>query len=270
MFLRNHLKAGFAFNQNHVTVGELRGPEGELTSVDANRRHVEMFLQHDTEGGARIKGSFYANTKTAGLGFQWNNPGLRWTTEIQVHYRRPFWEFIESIVDAGTRDRLEASREQRLTSKLNGWIIGALNRYRLDGGDHVASSGSLNAGLDYVLAKKPLLGLQYGFDGEYRSTIETRRDPSGIPYFPIPLYSREVHSLNLHLGADIGRRLHAEGFGGYSKDRLGGSGPLFGANAFYHLSQAFDLKLDFERRLNSVNTGEVVYQLFGQLIWKKR
>ncbi len=271
MFLRNYLRIGFEFTQNRVALEELRQQGGELGSYrTGDRQKAEIFMQHDTEGGVRIRGSLYINDRTAGAGFRWNKPDLRGATTVQIDYGRPYWEFVESILDGGTRDRIEASREHRLTSKLNGWIIGAYNRYRLNGNEHVASSAGFNAGLDYLLAKKPLSGLQYGFDGEYRSYIETRRDSSGAGYFPIPLYNREVHSLNLHFGTDVGQRMQTEGFVGFSKDRLGGSGPFYGATVFYHLSTEFGLKLDFERRLNSVNTGEVVYQLFGKLIWKKR
>jgi hypothetical protein len=68
----------------------------------------------------------------------------------------------------------------------------------------------------------------------------------------------------------INHYLRTGGFAGFALDRLGGSGPVFGLNLNCTLSSRLELQLDFERRLNSVNTGEVMNLLSGHLIWKKR
>jgi hypothetical protein len=49
-----------------------------------------------------------------------------------------------------------------------------------------------------------------------------------------------------------------DGFSGFAFDRLGGRGPFYGGRARLQLRGGFEAHAWFERRLNSVATGQVV------------
>jgi hypothetical protein len=87
-------------------------------------------------------------------------------------------------------------------------------------------------------------------------------------FYPIPLVSREVHAPGVSLFRRLGRSLRADCFAGFAVDRLSGSGPFLEARLSGELGRGFEGGIAFERRLNSVNTGEVVHRLSARLTWK--
>jgi hypothetical protein len=150
----------------------------------------------------------------------------------------------------------------------NGWIQAALNGYGLGSLGKTAGSAGVSGGLNYLLAKVPSLTLQYGFDGEYRTSIRFLVDPGGVPFAPIPLVSREVHALDLAAGYSLPRGFRVDGFAGFAVDRLGGTGPYLGLKIVGEVSKRLEVQGDYERRLDSVNTGSVVDRMTGRLLWK--
>jgi hypothetical protein len=49
---------------------------------------------------------------------------------------------------------------------------------------------------------------------------------------------------------------------------LGGNGPFMGLRLTYDRLSDFSAQLWFDRRLNTVNTGETVNRLGGRLMWR--
>ncbi|MBM3788730.1 MAG: tetratricopeptide repeat protein, partial [Acidobacteria bacterium] len=266
---RDHLRAGFALEHNTVSAGRVLRPDGRHGDFSGGRGRGEMYLQHEAEGGSAVRGALLAGYRSAGFGLTYSRPDIRGLIRVRIDVRRSFWEFIETIVDGGTRDRVEVAREHRFIPRLQGWAAAAWNRYSIGSASYAAAAGSLSGGLDYLVMKEPELRLQYGFDGEYGSDGSAAASPEH-PRYSLPLHSREVHLLNLYAAGSVAENVRAEGFAGFAKDRLGGSGPFLGANVTMMLPAGLNLRVDFERRLNSVNTGEVVHQIAGQLIWAKR
>jgi len=264
----NYLRTGIAYDHNQVQTGTMRRANGEVGDYDGSRHRAEVYLQHHLERGAQITGSLFLDDLNRGFGIAVANPDLKGQSRLVVDYHRPYWEFVEGLVGGGVRDKIEAYREQKLAQRLNGWLAGTLNRYGLEGNSSAAQSMGFNGGLNYLVAKKPIVILQYGFDGEYRTAIQSRTDSSGALYYPIPLVSREVHTADVAVSSTITRTVRIDGFAGYAVDRFGGNGPYLGMRVTASLSKALEAQVDFDRRLNSINTGEVVNRLTGRLIWK--
>jgi hypothetical protein len=282
------LRAGIAADEDFVETGRIRRADGGLGRFDGVRRRAEMYLQQNFEDGTQLSGSFFLDRRNRGAGLGVSRGDTAGSTRVAAEYRRPYWEFVEGLVDGGFRDRLEAYREQRISRRLSGWVQGAVNRYGLDtrqsaGLDthesdpaesnpgtrsRMASSAGISGGLTCVLSNRPNLALQYGFDGEYRRSIHSRLSLEGELYSPIPLVSREVHAFDIAMGGTLHRSLRMDGFAGFALDRLGGTGPYLGMRFVGSLSRSIDAEADFERRLSSVNTGSVVNRLTGRVVWK--
>lgn len=146
--------------------------------------------------------------------------------EVQV----PQWGYVEGLVDGGARDALRATYRRELTpetSLLLG-LGGAL--YSLDG--HAWSGGTLLAqGL--LTHLMPLdggttLALDYGIDGEYVGFRDTAHDPNGDPFKPVPVVTRETHSLTATLTNVITRGVLGAVYAGYSLNRYGERGLQYG------------------------------------------
>ena len=196
-------------------------------------------------------------------------PDTRGQTSFRIDFQRPYWEYIEGVLDGGVRDRLEIRRQHRLVPRLTGSIAASLNRYGVEDDSGVAKSLALEGNLSYfVLKSKPSLEVQYFFDGESRRSIDVRTDAGGVPFSPIPLVSREVHAFEAVSNNDLTRRLRAQGFTGFAWDRLGGSGPFFGGRLTFQMPRNLDAEVWFDRRLFFVNTDEKINRVGGYIAWR--
>src|SRR6185436_12396495 len=75
-----------------------------------------------------------------------------------------------------------------------GW--GGWNRYGLERLLHGATSAGGTAGVNWNFREAwPGVLATYGFDGEYRLTLAQRTGPDGRMFAPLPLLSREVHTV---------------------------------------------------------------------------
>jgi tetratricopeptide (TPR) repeat protein len=266
--LGDTVQISFAGDQDYVVTGAVRRADGTTGSFDDLRHRAEVSIQHTLERGYQFSGSFFLDDWNKGFGLAMTVPDLHGRSRVVAEVRRPYWEFVEGLLDGGFRSRIEVYREQRLTQRWNGWISASLNSYGLGSLGKSAGSAGVSGGLNFLLAKVPNLTLQYGFDGEYRTSIRSEVGPSGVPFTPIPLVSREVHAIDLAAGCNLTRGLRVDGFAGYGVDRLGGTGPYLGLRIAGEVAKRLEVQGDFERRLDSVNTGSVVDRMTGRLLWK--
>jgi hypothetical protein len=74
--------------------------------------------------------------------------------------------------------------------------------------------------------------------------------------------------MDLAAGYSLPRGFRVDGFAGFAVDRLGGTGPYLGLKIVGEVSKRLEVQGDYERRLDSVNTGSVVDRMTGRLLWK--
>jgi hypothetical protein len=263
------LRAGANYDLNQVQANSVQRADGSQGSFDGTLHRGEFFLQNDFTSGLQLRGSLYRGETSTGGGFGMAYPDYYGRTTLQADFQRPFWEFIEGIADGGVRDRVELRRTLRIGSRWNGWMGVSGNRYGIEDDQDVARSVGSEAGLNFLITRSnPQLGVEYGFDMEHRLSIDSRTTQTGEIFFPIPLRNREVHSLSGVVGAQLLPELRTDGYGGFSYDRLGGNGPFMGLRLTYDRKSDFGAQLWFDRRLNSVNTGETVNRFGGRLLWR--
>ena len=267
--VRRYLRLGYSYDLDNVSIDHVRYSEGQSGPIRGIRQRGEIYIQQEFEGGLQLRGSFFAADSRPGLGSRLSVPGFQGETFLEADYHRPYWEYIESLANGGTRNRLAVGRQQRLGPKLNGSLSGGIFQYRVRPSGNVASSFGVLGNLTYLVVRsRPLLSLEYDLDGEYRHAISTWTASDGLYYNPIPLRSREVHAASALIGQDIRSHLRAEAYGGFAWDRLGGHGPFGGLRLNLELARRLEVQVWFDRRLNSINTGERVTRWGATLQWR--
>jgi hypothetical protein len=191
-------RATAAFDQVFVDSPGVRRTDGLSQPFKGPRQRGAVGLAYSAEDGKRLHGQIFANAKRAGAGlaadFAFDDARLGTGIEIA----RPYWDFTESLVSDGTRDRVFAEYTRPYVLGLSARVRAGLNRYglpgRADGARSAAIDGELRLPLDgYVRGA----AVAYVFDGEYPWRIASVDDPfsPGTEYRPVPLRYREVHGL---------------------------------------------------------------------------
>jgi hypothetical protein len=250
--LKSDLRLGMAVDYNHTT----------SSSGIYNRQRTELYLRRDFQRGSDIRLSGFGTRGQVGGGFRYSRTDYTGNFHAQAEYRRPFWEFLESIAGYGVRDRAEIHRNQRLDRMFDSRLTVALNRYGIDGNENIARSLAFDGGISRaVLHSNPHLALEYSFDKE---------SVRGLDPGTIPLVSREVHAASIMGQVRFTRRLAAEGFWGFVRDRLGehAQGPVVGSRLTRAGSSRLGFQFWFERRRNSVATGQIVNRAGAHVYWR--
>jgi hypothetical protein len=218
----------------------------------------ELYSQYDFRNGVLLRGGFLAGERTRGGTFQMDVAGGNGVLHVQADYQRPFWEFVEGILDDGTRDRIEVRRQQDIMPGFAVRGAVAANRYGLGARKNSATSLVYEGGVVKTFGRTNIFGFEYLFDAEQR---QTHMNPA------LPLVSREVHGADAFFNVDLSRKLRMEGYGGYTVDRKGGEGPFYGGRLGFHV-RGFEIQGAYDRRLNSVATGQVVTRYDAYLLWR--
>ncbi len=231
-------RATAAFDQAFVDSPSVRRPDGLSDRFRGARQRGAIGLQHEAETGTRSHVQLFANSRSAGFGLTRDYAFDRARVAAGIELARPYWDFTESLVADGTRDRAFVQYSQP-------WLFGLSARARLAGnryGMPGLADGARSATFDGEL-RLPLDGfvrgaaVSYVLDGEYPWRVATRADPgnAGSDFRPVPLRYREVHALLASYSVDWRRDfegawpLLADFSAGPAYDRYGHrGGPLLG------------------------------------------
>ncbi len=229
-----------SFDQAYVDSPSVRRPAGAVDRFIGMRQRGAVGLAHEGEAGTRTHIQLFANPRAPGAGIvrEYLFDESRLSAGIEI--ARPYWDFTESLVADGTRDRAYVQYAQPWLFGLSARARLAANRYGMPGLADAARSASADGEL-----RLPLDGvargasIAYVFEGEYPWRISSRDDPSnvGTQFRPVPLRYREVHGLLAGYSLDWQRTfgsalpLVADLSAGPAYDRYGGrGGPLVGAS----------------------------------------
>jgi predicted Zn-dependent protease len=233
---------GIEVQNNHLNSDTLRRADGRIARFKDDKQRGEFFVRHTEEEGRTWKASLFANNDTAGAGgyFDWvNRLGI---SGASIEFHRPYWEFVEGVLDDATRDRAELRHAARINEKMTVELDASLNRYNVDSEENVASGVGVGGTVAYQLLDDPYLAVIYGVDAEYELDHEDRVDGTGTAYRPFPFRSREVHSLALSGTYRFTRRTYLDYTGGYGVDRLGGHGPVGEARLTHELTDKTEVQ----------------------------
>jgi hypothetical protein len=237
-----------SINTAGVDASQVQQPSGVVESITGVRQRSELSLQHDSLNGIVVAASAYLTGAIPGVGIRGELPDDHGTTYLRADYRRPDWDFFQSIVDNGTRDRVAIGRRQVIIQDLTARLDVGANRYSLQGWPNLATTFTVNGELRLAnLAGVHGLSIASVLDGEYVNKIATGINATGETFNRIDITNREVYAGVLdYVGSwkldTNSRALSYEVSVGYGADRYGKSGPILAAVLTYPVGD-FELGL---------------------------
>ena len=227
-----------------------------LTNFTGTIRRGTMSANWEGETARRVSVELYRSERTgAGAAYSWLTGRAR--TTINAAYAKPYWEYMEGLAAAGTRNRAALEHQQPLGKRGAFWLAVHANQYGLRGASNAGRTSGITGGTSFAI--KPRLTAQYGVD---REMVHSRNT--------LPLLSREVHAFTGATSGDWGRALHWEASAGFAVDRLGGRGPYTSGVVLWTPSPKLRTGVWIDRRLNTIATvsGSALQVRFG-LWWKQ-
>ncbi len=264
---------GAELKNDHFSSQTIQRADGRLGEFKGNRQTGEVFVRRFRENGQTYKGSLFGANKTIGAGVYASFVNALGTTGGSLEYRRPYMDYLESVVDYANRDRVAIDHEVRLNSKLLITAEVGLNRYNTDLKNDVARTTSVGATASYELLDKNKLSIVYGFDGEYESNHKDGVDVDGDPFRMTPVKTREVHSLALAGRLDLHRSqenqlTYLEWLAGYALDRFGGRGPVVEGRVTHEINEELEAQLRAAYGLGSGNTDQNVSSVGAYMMYR--
>lgn len=264
---RNDLEADAAINPATNT----------LIRVDDDFYRGETYVTLDDPKGNTVKASLLVGEDDIGVGGRYMLRDTKGVTSFGAEYNAPNWDYLETVIAEGTRDRLIIGRTHHFTPRFTVTLQSGLNQYNLEDFDEAARSLSLDGAASYAitsehhyadfLGKDANVDVRYTLDAEYMEDVKTAASPFGT-YEPLPAVSREVHGLVLAVGKHITQPLLAEIYGGYAIDRLGEDGAKYGANVFLDVTDTVGLRAGYEHSISTELSGEDLDSVTGGLLAK--
>lgn len=260
-------KIGANVQYNNVTSPALTRSNGTTRAADENKQRGELYVEHEFDDASHARFSLYGNNDTIGIGAEYGFFHEYGHTVFEAQYHKPFWEFVQAVLDDATRDRLAVRHEKNLAADLHFSGNLGLNNYNVDVADNVSSSANLTFVVvkDLVTAPdNPYWGISYGFDGEYLISNDHRR-LNGVEYDPFNMVNREVHTLNILTRYDWNDDTWAGGSLGYAFDRYGGDGPVAEAYINHWFNDYAEVGLRAARSIGVSDSNEDVTRLGGHV-----
>lgn len=248
---------GLSVQNDHLnTRHDIRRESGALQDFSGNRQRGTLTLAKVYDNGSEAGVMLHANNDGIGGGAQYTLWDRRGATTVQGNLRKPDWNYIEMVIEDGTRDNIRLERKQIITSHLQATLGGGYNRYNLGSDDNVADAAAWDLNIAYNLPYSPsgknddeiMFGVYYGVEAEYFGDVD-ERTAGGATFRPLPAQSYEIHSLNVSASKNLTSQLYGEAYGGYGIDRLGDSGPLFGAALEYSPVEHLGIELRGSRSM---------------------
>jgi Tfp pilus assembly protein PilF len=258
----------FSIEQDRASIRSLQFVDGHTGAFAGIRRRGGAALDWESDGGTRVTGSLFAGNSTVGGGAAINLPNPKGISTIQLEFNRPYWDIPESLAQEGVRDRIEVRREATLSPHVSVRGGAAANRYRLPGAPAAANTLAAAGGVNIRLMRQPQVSFDYSFDGEYRVSGTNSYETGRGRFQPLPLVSREVHAAAVQIEKRIASGWVAQAAAGMAVDRLGGRAPFWSAAASYDVSRDFGARLDFDRRLYTMNSTRNVTTFRAGLWWR--
>ncbi len=267
--MNENLQLGFVAQNDNVKAENRRRDDGRIGDFKTNRQRYQLYGRYFWENGNVATLSLYGNNKKlgAGLAYAFLNP--LGESGLNVEYRRPYWEFIEGVLDSATRDRVSVWHMIKPSPR---WVLRAepgLNRYSTDDAVNTLRTWSIDAQITYLLVEpQPYITIGYGLAAEYGFNSPRRIDGTGTSYRPLPFRSREVHFVSLNTGYQFDDQTYGELLLGYGVDRLGGNGPMIEGRLTHEFTDEFDAQIRAGYGIDTEESDNSIGRLGGYLRYR--
>lgn len=260
---------GVVIANNFVDATNIRRAGGQVGDFDGVRQKAEVYALYHTENGQQVKASLFGNNDTVGGGLSYAFFNPLGETTITGEYHKPYWDFVEGVLDDATRDRVAIIHSIRPNSKL---VISAgpsYNRYNVEGTSNVYSTYGAEFDISYLLLEsQPSLTLGYAFDAEYTKDGKKGTDSIGGYTYLFPLRTREIHFISANLSYDFDMDTYGSLLLGYGYDRFGGKGPSVEGRLTHELTENLDAQIRASYGIDGSETGNNISRIGAYIRWR--
>lgn len=232
--LELHSRFLFSGEMDRFDISSYTNDQTGLTdSAHGNRYRFGLSWIYDFYEGWQSYQEIYAAPYIFGGGTHFSEFDLYGTTEAGIELRRPNWDFAETIVEYGSRDRIYVQRAQKLGERIEGLLKIEARRYHLrHAGSKAAESIAWVGDLIYNLPKGhwmvQAMGhdssalFNYNIDAEYGTWTKRERNAEGTLFYPLNVGKREIHTMEMRWSKIQYRYCHLNAHFGFAYDRFGG------------------------------------------------
>ncbi len=265
----DNLKIGAILQNNNIETRNVRRGDGRIGDFDGNRNRGELYALYHDENGIRTRFSLFGNNDTAGVGGQFSFFNPLGDTTLSAEWHKPYWDFVEGVLDDATRDRLSLMHEIKPTTRL---VINGgpnVNRYNIEDRNNVISTTGFEFNVVYrLLDEQPFLAIAYGIDAEYENDSKRGLDANGNLTRLFPLRTRELHFISLNTGYEFSRDTYGELLTGWGWDRFGGNGPAIEGRLTHEFNEQFDTQIRAFYGVDNSSTDDNVSRIGGYVRWR--
>ena len=264
------------YDAEHISTGSARRLDGEVLPAHQWSEAQSVGASYDGEDGLLAEGWIYDSYKV-GTGGSVSVPTPNGHVIAGGEFDRADWDYLEGLVNNGTRDRLYVEDQMAFNHDFSGVLTLGYNYHNLGNQRNLANGPTASGELRYHLVHdEPTLDVVYALDAEYDVRSVNRIDQTGSEYKPFPLINREVHTVVLESESEVGRLLdYVSGipnpsradaardalvtsdygvfnaYVGAGDDRYGQPGPLIGGSWTRRIDPLeFQLRASYERGLD--------------------
>lgn len=256
-------RAGTIYDGHVSASAEVAGPVAVTTHFDDSYGHSENVRRLDgtfstlnknaMSGGIGVAYN-YPNGSVAAAELTYAKPGVGAQLGVDIEdpvehfatravYREAYTDTPEAIADDAARDYGEIDASGRLFDGL--WASGEvrLTRYGVHGDANLAHTIGFTGGLAYLFPSYEgvTAGANWSMDGEYTLGVHRVDGLPPTPFIPLSIRTREVHDFTGSLSTRLLDDVWIDAYGGYTIDRYGSDGGIFGGALRLSLFPSFDI-----------------------------
>ncbi len=270
---------GFLYEHRSIRDNELRRINGPLGSFAGERDYLQLFVQKHFAWAANARLSLSGgNGNAIGFRAEYSQRLDLARVWVDADYHARAWEYVEGVVDGGTVDRLTVGWERPgrdgwrrpVEEALSTYISASVQNYGVEDDNSVAASYGVKLGVRLLLQEMaPRLSVGYQLDLEERTSVDTRYY-GGVAYHPLPVVSRQVHSVDAMWFDRLSDFLRYEAGAGVRYDpRNDAGGPYVAATLAYEPWLGLEAGLKF---IHSAGPYRGEYARYtragGYLLWR--
>lgn len=226
---------GFRGENRELKTSDARATDGGTRVFNDGRQRGELSVSYGHDNGGTSRAALLGGRHSLGLELSHTLHRALFRTTLTGTYNRPYWDLVAGIVDAGVYDGVRLDHEHSLGPRLTATASLGARRYGLDDDDDVMQTGTLSLSVRYGLPSELFdLSLGYALDGEYVHRRDVRLEGTANRFEPLPVTTREIHTLDVTVGYDPLDFLRFDMFAGLGWNRYGETGPLGGLSVTYN------------------------------------
>lgn len=241
-------------------------PQGPERGFKGQRETYTLRAHYHFKESREIQWALAASEGVLGSSLQYEKGDAKGKSTFFLGYKMPHSDFFQTLAAEGAMDQLKIARFERLSRKFAANLEIKGQRYHLDLQKSTANSVGFLASLYYFFrVENPSCNIGYVFDAEYVGSKKTLQY-LGQDYFPLPLSSREFHTLVLETHQQYQRWLF-RALAGASVDRLGSFGGSFLLSARYDFFAKLFFLLEYRQSLSLAAESSRVQEARASLSW---